>query len=367
MFWIVFLGSKRKILSQTIQFVTASNSPLVPASDGVDPKRVPKKVLPTGAKIPALGLGTFGSDRISGEQVAEAVVGAAAVGYRHFDCAAVYGNEDLIGHSLRKIIAGGVPREELWITSKLWNDKHDERAVIPAFQKSLTDLQLEYLDLYLIHWPFPNYHPPGCDVRSRSPDAKPYVHEDYMKTWRQLEELVEAGLVRHIGTSNMTIPKLRLLLRDARIKPVCNEMELHPHFQQPELFKFVVDSGMIPIGFSPIGSPARPDRDRSEGDTVDTEDPAIVEIANRRGVHPAVVCVKWAVQRGQVPIPFSVNRRNYLSNLRAVVEDPLTAREMEALSRIDRNCRLIKGDVFLWKEDQTWEDLWDVSGEITAA
>jgi diketogulonate reductase-like aldo/keto reductase len=188
-----------------------------------------------------------------------------------------------------------------------------------------------------------------------------------MKTWRKLEQLVEADLVRHIGTSNMTIPKLRLLLRDARIKPVCNEMELHPHFQQSELFNFVLANGMIPIGFSPIGSPARPDRDRTPSDTVDTEDPVVVEIANRLKVHPAVVCVKWAVQRGQIPIPFSVNRRNYLSNLRSVTEDPLTDREMDALSQIDRNCRLIKGDVFLWKENQTWEALWDVDGEITPA
>jgi alcohol dehydrogenase (NADP+) len=369
MFWIVFPSIKKEnpLADDTIMTVSRSPETFAPAHDGVDPKRVPHKVLPTGAKIPVIGLGTFGSDRIPGPEVAEAVLGAAAVGYRHFDCAAVYGNEELIGDSLRRIIDGGVSREEIWVTSKLWNDKHGEKDVIAACEKSLADLQLDYLDLYLIHWPFPNYHPPGCDVTSRSPDAKPYIHENYMKTWCKLEELVEAGLVRHIGTSNMTIPKLRLLLRDARVKPVCNEMELHPHFQQPELFKFVVDNGMVPIGFSPIGSPARPDRDRTPSDTVDTEDPMIVEIANRLGVHPAVVCLKWAVQRGQIPIPFSVNRRNYLSNLHGIVEDPLTDQEMAALSQIDRNCRLIKGDVFLWKENQTWEDLWDLSGELSPA
>ena len=94
------------------------------------------------------------------------------------------------------------------------------------------DLQLDYLDLYLIHWPFPNFHAPGVDVDSRDPHAKPYIHENYMKTWRQLEELVKRGLVRHIGTSNMTVPKMKLLLRDAEIKPACAEIELHPHFQQ---------------------------------------------------------------------------------------------------------------------------------------
>ena len=335
------------------------------APDGVNPKKVPHKTTYTRGKIPAIGLGTFGSDRIAGEQVAAAVVGAASVGYRHFDCAAVYGNEQLIGDSLRNIVEGGVPREELWITSKLWNDKHAEEDVIPAFEKSLQDLRLDYLDLYLIHWPFPNYHAPGCDVTSRSPDAKPYIHENFMKTWRKLEELLAMGLVRHIGTSNMTIPKLRLLLRDARTKPACNEMELHPHFQQPELLQFVLENGIVPIGFSPIGSPARPDRDRTASDTVDIEDPVIVKIAERLNVHPAVICIKWAVQRGQIPIPFSINRRNYLSNLRAVTTDPLTEQEMDAIARIDRNCRLIKGDVFLWKENQTWEDLWDLKGEIT--
>src|SRR5690606_16343573 len=213
---------------------------------------------------------------VTGAEVAEAVKGAAAVGYRHFDCAAVYGNEHLIGPALQEIMAGGVRREDLWITSKLWNDKHGEADVVPAFMKSLHDLQLEYLDLYLIHWPFPNHHAPGVDVSSRDHNAVPYIHENYMKTWRQLESLVDRGLVRHIGTSNMTIPKLQLLVRDARIKPAANEMELHPHFQQPELFDFVRANGIQPIGYSPIGSPARPERDRTADDTVDIEDPVIV-------------------------------------------------------------------------------------------
>jgi diketogulonate reductase-like aldo/keto reductase len=180
-----------------------------------------------------------------------------------------------------------------------------------------------------------------------------------------MEELVRLGLVRHIGTSNMTVPKLKLVLRDARVKPAVNEMELHPHFQQPELFKFVVDNGIQPVGYCPIGSPGRPERDRTAEDTAPTEDPVIVRIAERHGVHPAVVCIKWAVQRGQTPIPFSVNPRNYLANLQAAAGDPLSDEEMRAIAKLDHNCRLIKGQVFLWKDGQTWEDLWDMSGEIT--
>jgi diketogulonate reductase-like aldo/keto reductase len=182
-----------------------------------------------------------------------------------------------------------------------------------------------------------------------------------------MEELVDRGLVRHIGTSNMTIPKMRLLLRDARIKPVANEMELHPHFQQPEFFRYLIKNGIQPIAFSPIGSPGRPERDRTPEDTSPIEDPAICQIAQRLGVHPAVVCIKWAVQRGQIPIPFSTNPRNILGNLLAVTGEPLTQQDMATIEKLDRDCRLIKGQVFLWKDNQSWEDLWDPNGVITPA
>jgi diketogulonate reductase-like aldo/keto reductase len=331
--------------------------------DAIDPALVPQRILPSGAKMPAIGLGTFGSDHITPEQIANAVRGAAAVGYRHFDCAAVYCNEDAIGPAIQDVIASGISREELWVTSKVWNDRHD--AVIASCEKSLADLRLDYLDLYLVHWPFPNYHPPGCTADTRHPDAKPYIHEAFLRTWAQMETLVDRGLVRHIGTSNVTVPKLELILRDVRIKPAVNEMELHPHFQQPELFDYVRAHGISPIGYSPIGSPARPERDRTPDDTSPTEDPVIRKIAADHGVHPAIICLKWAVQRGQTPIPFSTTPRNYYANLKAVTEDPLTDAEMAAIAALDRNCRLIKGHVFLWKDGQTWEALWDLDGKIT--
>lgn len=331
----------------------------------ISPEQNPVRTLYTGATIPAIGLGTFGSDKYSGEQVADAVRDAIALGYRHIDCAAVYGNERMVGKALQDAMAAGVRREELFITSKLWNDKHDEKDVIPAFEKSLRDLRLDHLDLYLIHWPFPNFHAPGVDVFARDPHARPYIHENYMKTWRQMEALVDRGSVRHIGTSNMTIPKLELVLRDARIKPAANEMELHPHFHQPELFSYVVRNGIVPIGYSPLGSPSRPERDRTPDDTVDMEDPVILEIAAERGINPAEVCIRWAVTRGQVPIPFSVKREQYLKSLSAASAEPLTDQEMRAMAGIDRNNRLIKGHVFLWKDNQTWEALWDTDGTIT--
>jgi len=331
----------------------------------IDPNLVPLKRLRTGDQIPVVGLGTFGSDHVTPDQVAEAVKGAIHTGYRHIDCAMVYRNEKEIGQAIKETLDEGiVTRKELWITSKLWNDKHAEEDVIPTCQQTLKDLQLDYLDLYLVHWPFPNHHAPGVDVDSRDPHAMPYIHENFMKTWRQMEKLVELGLVRNIGTSNMTIPKLELLLRDAAILPATNEMELHPHFQQPELFQYCVDHEIQPIGFSPIGSPNRPERDKAPGDTIAIQDPVLVEIAKKHSIHPAVVCIKWAVQRGQVPIPFSTTPRNYHSNLEAVIRDPLSADEMKAIAEVDQNCRLIKGQVFLWESAKDWTDLWDLDGKI---
>jgi alcohol dehydrogenase (NADP+) len=339
--------------------------PEIARTDSVDPVEIPQRTLWTGVRMPAIGLGTFGSDHAPARDVAAAVRYAAEVGYRHFDCASVYGNEREIGAAFTQIFRDlRIRREELWVTSKLWNDRHAEDAVIPSCRESLSYLRLDYLDLYLVHWPFPNYHPPHCDVSSRSPNAQPYVHENFMKTWRRMEELVDRGIVRHIGTSNMTIPKLELLLRDARIRPVVNEMELHPHFQQPNLFDLVRSHGIEPVGYSPLGSPARPERDRVSTDTVDLEDPVIIKIARRHHVHPAAVCIRWAVQRGQAPIPFSIKPAHILSNLQAAIRPTLSSEEMMEIASIDRNCRLIKGQVFLWREGQSWEDLWDPDGRI---
>jgi diketogulonate reductase-like aldo/keto reductase len=328
----------------------------------VDPDKVSKKTLYTGAKIPAAGLGTFGSDNYDADTIASAVEQAIRLGYRHIDCASVYGNEKEIGAAIAKVIKEGVvAREELWITSKVWNDSHHR--VAEAARQSLKDLRLDYLDLYLVHWPFPNHHAPGVTVESRDDNAQPYIHENYMQTWQAMEELVDEGLVRHIGTSNMTVPKLELLLRDCRIQPACNEMEMHPHFQQPKLFDFVTKNGMVAIGYCPIGSPNRPERDKTADDTVPIEDPVIVAIAKTHGVHPAVVCIKWAVQNGQIPIPFSVKPEKFMSNLRATTEDPLTETEMQVIKKLDRNNRFIKGQVFTWK-GADWEDLWDLNGII---
>ena len=332
----------------------------------IDPKLIPQRILYNGDTMPGIGMGTFGSDRFTAEEVSRAVAGAIRVGYRLFDCAACYQNEDEIGEVFKEAFdIGVVTREELFITTKVWNDMHGKGDVLLSCAKSLKDLQLDYIDLFFVHWPFANYHAPGCDGDSRNPKSKPFSVEAFMQTWKQCERLVDMGLVRYIGMSNMTIAKLEAVLPLCRIKPVALEMELHPCFQQPELFDYCIKQGIQPIGFCPIGSPTRPDRDKTDEDICDIEVPELVEIAQAHHVHPAVICLKWAVQRGQIPIPFSIYEDQYISNLRCTMEDPLTNDEMERLKDIDKNNRLIKGQVFLWEGAKGWEDLWDLDGVIT--
>jgi len=331
----------------------------------INPALVPKRKLANGELIPCIGMGTFGSDRFTPEQVSQAVAGAIRCGYRMFDCAAVYGNENLIGDVFAAAFQEGVvKRGELFITSKVWNDMHGQGDVLLSCAKSLRDLKLDYIDAFFVHWPFPNYHAPGCDGDSRNPNSRPFSVHEFMATWRQMERLHDMGLVRHIGMSSMTIPKLEAVLPLCRIQPTLIEMELHPCFQQQELFDYVVAREIMPIGFCPIGSPTRPERDMTPEDVADIAVPEVVEIAKAHQVHPAVICLKWAVQRGQIPIPFSVHENEYVSNLRCTTEDPLTEAEMTMLKTVECNCRLIKGQVFLWPGANDWHDLWDENSEI---
>ena len=324
---------------------------------------IPKIKLSSGEEIPCVGMGTFGSDRFTAEQVSNAVAGAIRCGYRMFDCAACYQNEDQIGEVFKAAFDEGVvERKDLFIMTKVWNDMH--REVEKACRKSIQDLQCDYVDLYFIHWPFPNYHAPGCDVDSRNPDSRPFSVEEFMDTYRQCEELVEKGVIRYIGISNMTIPKLEAVLPLMKIKPAACELELHVCFQQQELFDYLVAHDIQPVGFMPLGSPQRPERDMCPEDVADLQTPEMKEIAAAHGVHPALIALKWAHQRGQIPIPFSVHEHNFASNLKCVTEDPLTEEEMKIISTLEKGNRLVKGQVFLWEGANDWHDLWDEDGVI---
>lgn len=315
--------------------------------------------------IPLIGMGTFGSDKYLPEQVSSAVKAAVKVGYRLFDCASVYGNEGQIGGILRdEMREGNVSRDELFIISKVWNDMHGDGDVLLSCKKSLWDLKLDYFDLYFVHWPFPNYHKPGCGIDARNPNSRPFFIEEFMSVWRQMEQLVDMGLVKAIAVSNMTIPKLEAVLPRCRILPAAHEMELHPAFQQPEIFDYCVKNNILPIGYCPIGSPNRPERDRSDTDINVTQMPEIVSIAKAHGIHPVSVCLKWAVQRGQIPIPFASQSKNIKNNIKCIFEEPLSDDEMETIKNADRNNRLVKGHAFLWPSASDWHALWDENGLI---
>ena len=332
-------------------------------SEVINPALVPQITLNTGEKIQCVGMGTFGSDRFTSEQVSAAVAGAIRCGYRVFDCAACYENESEIGEVFQAAMNEGiVKREELFIMTKVWNDMHER--VEEACKQSIADLKCDYVDIYFIHWPFPNYHAPNCEADFRNPDSKPFSVEEFVNTYRQCEALVEKGLIRNIGISNMTIPKLEAVLPLLKIKPVACEMELHPCFQQQELFDYLVAHDIQPIGFMPLGSPTRPERDMEPGDIADLQTPIMKKIAEVHGVHPAIIALKWARQRGQMPIPFSIHENEYVSNLKAMIDNPLTEEEMAEIATLERNNRLVKGQVFLWPGANDWHDLWDEDGVI---
>lgn len=329
----------------------------------INPKDVPQVTLSNGMVIPTMGMGTFGSDRFSPEEVSGAVAGALRSGYRLFDCASVYGNEDLIGNVFDDAIKEGVvKRDDLIIMTKVWNDMH--RDVTKSCKQSIADLKCDYIDIYYIHWPFPNYHAPFCSVDARNPDSRPFSVEEFLDTYRQIEALVDEGLVKGIGISNMTIPKLDAVLDKLRIPPVVHEMEIHPCFQQKELFDYCVAHNIQPVGFMPVGSPQRPERDIMPEDVADIEQPEMIAIAKAHNIHPAVVALKWAVQRGEIVIPFSTKEKNYISNLKSTMEDPLTDEEMATIATLEKGNRLVKGHVFLWEGAHDWHDLWDEDGHI---
>ncbi len=322
----------------------------------IDQSVIPKKRLYTGAEIPCVGMGTFGSDRVSHEDVSEAAAGAIRCGYRLFDCAACYGNEAQIGTVFQEAFQEkAVERKDLFIMSKVWNDMH--RDVARACKKSIADLACDYLDMYFIHWPFPNYHAPGCDGDARNPDSRPFSVDEFLDTYRQCEALVDQGLIRHIGVSNMTIVKLDAVLPKLRIKPAAAELEMHPAFQQRELKEYLEAHDIVPVGYMPIGSPRRPERDIMEEDIADLEMPEIREIARAHGISPAATALKWAHQNGQIPIPFSVH--HYYENLECMTTDPLTEEEMAVIATLERGNRLVKGQVFLWEGARDWHELWD--------
>jgi len=305
--------------------------------------------------MPALGLGTWQSE--PGE-VGAAVREALAIGYRHIDCSPIYGNEREVGEAIATAIGdGAMAREDLWVTSKLWNNAHASADVVPALRRTLEDLQLDYLDLYLVHWPvalregvpFPET---GADLLSL--DERPLE-----ETWRGMQQARDAGLSRHIGVSNFSEAKIRTLLDCEGVGPEVNQVELHPYLQQPPLLRFCSAHEIVVTGYSPLGSQARPARLKPEGEPVLLDDPVIHAIASRHAGTPAQVVLAWAIQRGTVVIPKSVRAERLRENLDAATL-VLGEKDMSLIADLDRHRRYISGE--FWAQEgspYTVAALWD--------
>ncbi len=309
--------------------------------------------LPNDDRIPALGLGTWKS---SPKQVAEAVKTAILAGYRHIDCAAIYGNEDEVGEGLREA-AREVRREDIWLTSKLWNSAHKAEDVEPALKKTLSDLKVDYLDLYLIHWPV--HLKPGVAFPRGPEEFISYGDIPIAETWSALEECVKNGLVKHLGVSNFSAKKIEELLRVASIKPVVNQVESHPYLPQNELLSFCRANNILLTAYSPLGSKDRPKPMKKESEPSLLDNPAVQAVAGENSISAAQVLISWAISRGTIVIPKSVNAKRIKENL-AAAEFELSPADMEKLAALDKGYRYVDGS--FWAaggSPYTLKSLWD--------
>ena len=308
-----------------------------------------------GDQMPIVGLGTWKS---TPGEVYAAVREAVRIGYRHIDCAMVYGNEVEIGNAIRDAIAEGqVTRQELWITSKLWCDAHGRENVATALKKTLNDLGLAYLDLYLIHWPIALR--PGAGFPRAPADFLSSAEAPIQATWEGMEAAVHAGLARHIGVSNFSVKKLRDLIAQCTIKPEVDQVELHPLLQQPELVAFCASQGIHLTAWAPLGSPDRPAMVKKPDAPVLLDNPVINSIAQRRGCTPAQVLIAWHAQRGISTIPKSVTPSRLRENL-AAAEIKLSQADMEQIAGLNQNYRLLDGSFWVLEGGPwTLQSIWD--------
>jgi len=311
-----------------------------------------------GDKMPIIGLGTWKS---APGDVYLAVKQALRSGYRHIDCAPVYGNEAEVGRALTESFEEGVAsRGDIWVTSKLWNHSHAPEDVSSALEATLEDLKLEYLDLFLIHWPVA--HGRGVQFPRSGTDLVSLDDLPIAETWAAMERLVDRKRCRHIGVSNFSIVKLKSLIDGSRIKPEMNQVELHPYLQQNGMLDFCRNNGVHLTAYSPLGSPDRPAGLKEAGEPVLLQDPTISAIAQRHGITPAQVLISWAIQRGTAVIPKSVHPERLRENL-AAATTALDLSEMNEIGRLDRNRRYVSGSFWTMPgSPYTLANLWDGDG-----
>ncbi|XP_053208245.1 aldo-keto reductase family 1 member B1-like [Panonychus citri] len=300
------------------------------------PKKSTEWCLYNGVTVPTLGLGTWKSK--PGEVAAAVKHALLNAGYRHIDCALVYQNEHEVGQALKEVFeSGALKREEVFITSKLWNTFHSRASVMEGVKKSLANLGLEYLDLYLIHWPMGFQE--GDNLFPRD-DKEQIIFSniDYLETWKGMEDVQKAGLSKSIGVSNFNSEQIQRVLDNCEIKPVMNQIEVHPYLTQQPLIDFCRERQIGITAYSPLGSPDRPWAKPEDPSLL--EDPAIKSLAAKYNKTSAQILLRYANQRGLFVIPKSVTPSRIDENIN-IYDFKLTPEEIESINQFNKNWRAV--------------------------
>lgn len=308
-----------------------------------------------GDKMPIIGLGTWKSE--PGE-LYSAVRESIRLGYRHFDCAAQYDNEVEVGKALHDSMKNDeIKREDIWVTSKLPNNGHLREDVLPSLSKTLTDLKLDYLNLYLIHWPVA--YKPEINWPEKSGDYLSLEEAPLLETWAGMIECRKLGLVKHIGVSNFSINKLQKLIISSDFIPEVNQIERHPYLSQLKLVEFCKSNNINIIAYSPLGSGDRPKELKSKNESVLLENPIVKTIAKKYRCSPAQILISWSLKNSIAVIPKSTNSKRLKDNFDSV-DINISDNDMERLSTLNIDFRYVHGKYFIGNgSPYTLENIWD--------
>jgi len=307
--------------------------------------------LADGTEMPSVGLGFW---KVENDQAADLAVEAIRRGYRHLDNACDYGNEAEVGQGIERALQEGLcERDDLWITSKLWNTYHSADHVRSAVERSLNDLRVDQLDLYLVHFPIPlkyvpfeERYPPGWFYDPEAAEPKMELADiPVSETWRAMEQLVDEGLVKQIGVSNYNVSLIRDLLTYARIRPAVLQVELHPYLTQEKLIRFCEQQKIAVTAFSPLGAMSYFSIGMAEQGESVLDQPIVKAAASRHGKSPAQIVLRWGVQRGTAIIP-KTSRPERLSENIDLFDFELSPEEMHGISALNQNRRFNDPGVF---------------------